>query len=181
MLSNAQIHTNSPAPSLIATIGVGYNGSSRSAQALAVGRELAAAHGARIRVMEVVCPPRAVYAPRSAVDAVVELGVCVDQLLNQARERLAKLDGVDSCAVYGIAVDELAAFGEEVDLLVVGLGSHSGARHPHMRASTSEYLQFHAPCQVLVVPRARPTCAGLGAAVGGGSWRSLRRARLCAR
>jgi hypothetical protein len=64
---------------------------------------------------------------------------------------------------------------------VVG-GSHGGARHPHMRASTSEYLQRHAPCQVLVVTRARPTCAGLGAvAVGGGSWRSLRRAQLCAR
>lgn len=176
MLSNA--HSKRTAPHPIATIGVGYNGSSRSAEALAVGRELAAAHGARIRVMEVVCPPRTVYAPRAGA----ELGVRVDQLLSQARERLASLHGVDGCAVYGIAIDELTGFAEEVDLLVIGLGSHSGARHPLTLASTSEYLQRHAPCQVLVVPRARPICVEVRAAVaGGGSWRSLRRARLCAR
>jgi nucleotide-binding universal stress UspA family protein len=161
----------------IATIGVGYNGSSRSARALAVGRELAAAHGARLRVMEVVCPARAVFAPRAGV----ELGTCVDTLLHQARERLAALSGVDACAVYGIAVDELAAFAEEVDLLVLGMGSHRADRGSLMAASTSEYLKRHASCPVLVVPRTRPSCAEprvLGAA---GSSRSLRRARWCAR
>lgn|GEM_PF-5402580 len=175
MLSNA--HSKRIAPPLIATIGVGYNGSSRSADALAVGRKLAAAHDARIRVMEVVCPPRTVYNPRASED----LNGRVDRLLRQARERLAKLDGVDSCAVYGIAVDELAAFGEEVDLLVVGLGSRGGARHELASASTSEYLERHAPCQVLVVPRARPICVETRVFCAGGSWRSVRRAQLCVR
>jgi nucleotide-binding universal stress UspA family protein len=164
------------APMRIATIGVGYNGSSRSTRALAVGRELAAAHGARIRVMEVVCPSRAIYDPHASVD----LGGCVDALLRQARERLAHLDGVEGCAVYGIAVDELAAFGEEVDLLVVGLGSHA-ASHSLTSTSTSEYLQRHARCPVLVVPRARPICLQTRASGGGASWRSLRRARWCGR
>src|ERR1700730_1371664 len=122
-------------PPPIATIGVGYNGSSRSARALAVGRELAVAHGARIRVMEVVCPSRVIHDPHATVD----LSGRVDALLRQARERLAGLDGVDSCAVYGIAVDELAAFGEEVDLLVVGLGGHVASRRSLTSASTSEY------------------------------------------
>jgi nucleotide-binding universal stress UspA family protein len=156
---------------------VGYNGSSRSARALAVGRELAVAHGARIRVMEVVCPSRAIYDPRAGA----ELGACVDTLLRQARERLAGLAGVDACAVYGIAVDELAAFGEEVDLLVVGMGSHGAGRGSFVSASTSEYLKRHAHCPVLVVPRVRPTCVEPRALSAGGSSRVLRRARWCAR
>lgn len=170
-------HRKPTVPPQIATIGVGYNGSSRSALALAVGRELAAAHGARIRVMEVVCPSRAINDPRVGG----ELGTRVDTLLRRARERLAGLDGVDACAVYGIAVDELAAFGEEVDLLVVGMGSHSASRGSFMSVSTSEYLQRHAHCPVLVVPRVRPNCAELRAPRAGGSSRSVRRARWCAR
>ena len=166
------------APVHIATIGVGYNGSNRSTQALAVGRELAAAHGARILVMEVVCPARVSNDPC----ATITLSGRVDALLRQARERLAGLDGVDSCAVYGIAADELAAFGEEVDLLVVGLGSHAASWHSHASASTSEYLQRHAPCPVLVVPRgSRLTCPEPRAPRGRGSWRAVRRARWCGR
>jgi nucleotide-binding universal stress UspA family protein len=161
----------------IATIGVGYNGSSRSTRALAVGRELAAAHGARIRVMEVVCPSRAIYDPHASAD----LGGYVDALLRQARERLAHLDGVEGYAVYGIAVDELAAFGDEVDLLVVGLGSHAASSHSLTRISTSEYLQRHARCPVLVVPRARPICLHARAPGVGPSGRALRRARWCGR
>ncbi|HEV3071980.1 MAG TPA: universal stress protein [Solirubrobacteraceae bacterium] len=175
MLSSAPKPT---APLPIATIGVGYNGSSRSIQALAVGRELAAAYGARIHVMEVVCPARVSNDPH----ATGMLSGRVDALLRQARERLAGLDGVDSCAVYGIAADELAAFGEEVDLLVVGLGSHAAGWHSLASASTSEYLQRHAPCPVLVVPRSsRLTCPEPRAPGGRGSWRALRRARLCGR
>jgi nucleotide-binding universal stress UspA family protein len=177
------VHGKRTAPPRIATIGVGYNGSHRSALALAVGRELAATHGARIRVLEVVCPSRPHYDPRTGA----ELGKRVDALLCQARQRLAALDGVDGCAVYGIAVDELAAFGEEVDLLVIGLGGHGASRSPRgastsaRGASTSEYLQRHARCPVLVVPRLRLTCADFGAPAGAGSSRSLRRARWCVR
>lgn len=127
--------------------------------------------------MEVVCPSRAVFAPRAGI----ELGTCVDTLLHQARERLAALSGVDACAVYGIAVDELAAFAEEVDLLVVGMGSHRASRGSLMVASTSEYLKRHASCPVLVVPRTRLSCAEHPAPRAAGSSRSLRRARWCAR
>lgn len=171
MLSDAYSKRIVPLP--IATIGVGYNGSSRSAEALAVGRRLAAAHGARIRVMEVVCPSPVHYRPRAAG----ELGGRVDLLLHQARARLADLDGVDGLAVYGIAVDELAAFGEEVDLLVIGLGGHGGVKHAG--PSTSAYLERHARCQVLVVPRVRPICVETPVQCVGGSSRSLRRARWC--
>jgi nucleotide-binding universal stress UspA family protein len=175
MSTNA--HDRLTAPPRIATIGVGYNGSSRSALALEVGRDLAAAHGARLRVLEVVCPSRAIYDPYAGA----ELSTCVDTLLRLARARLAALDGVDSCAVYGIAVDELAAFGDEVDLLVIGMGNHSADRGSPLSAGTAEYLKRHARCPVLVVPRVRPSCAELRAPGAGGSSRSLRRARWCAR
>jgi hypothetical protein len=66
-------------------------------------------------------------------------------------------------------------------LLVVGLGSRGGARHQLISASTSEYLERHAPCQVLVVPCARPICVETRAFCAGGSWRSVRRAHLCVR
>jgi nucleotide-binding universal stress UspA family protein len=139
-------------PQHVATIGVGYNGSSRSIEALAFGCQLAAALGAKVRVLEVVCPPRAFHVARSGA----ELGRDVDLLLCRARERLAELnlDGVDGCAVYGIVEEELTAFAEEVDLLVIGLGSQEGCR-PRLSADagTWEYLRCNAHCPVLVVPR----------------------------
>ncbi len=138
-------------PPRIATIGVGYDGSRGSAEALAFARRLAAALGARLRVLEVVCPPRALHASRSGA----ALGKRVDLLLCEARERLADLDGVEGSAVYGIAEEELAAFAEEVDLLVIGPGGESAACCPERaagRAGTCEYLRHHARCPVLVVP-----------------------------
>lgn len=137
-------------PTRIATIGVGYNGSSGSAGALAFGRQLGAALGARVRVLEVVCPPRALHVTRSGAD----LGRGVDLLLRQARERLAELDGVEGYAVYGLAKEELRAFAEEVDLLVIGNGRKGGCRlQPAASAGTCEYLRRNARCPVLVVPR----------------------------
>ena len=137
----------------IATIGVGYNGSHASAEALAFGRRLADALGATVRVLEVVCPPRALHLARSGAD----LGKRVDLLLCQARERLADLDGVDGSAVYGIAEEELMAFAEEVDLLVIGFGGEgSGGRCRQLVAAgegTGEYLRRNARCPLLVVPR----------------------------
>jgi nucleotide-binding universal stress UspA family protein len=140
-------------PPKIATIGVGYNGSHASVAALALGRRLADALGARVRVLEVVCPPRALHLACSGAD----LGRRVDVLLCRARERLADLDGVDGCAVYGIAEEELMAFTEEVDLLVIGLGGEGGGGCARQLAAAGEgtgaYLRRNARCPLLVLPR----------------------------
>lgn len=140
-------------PPKIATIGVGYNGSHASVEALAFGRRLADVLGATVRVLEVVCPPRTLHLARSGAD----LGRRVDLLLCQARERLADLDGVDGSAVYGIAEEELVAFAEEVDLLVIGFGREGGRGRCRQQAAadegTVEYLRHNARCPLLVVPR----------------------------
>ena len=63
-----------------------------------------------------------------------------------------ELPGVDGRAVLGLTGEELAAFGEEVDILVVGSRSHGPLRRLVL-GSTSDYLERHARCSLLVLPR----------------------------
>ena len=56
-------------------------------------------------------------------------------------------------AVYGLAVEELAAAGDRVDLLVVGSRGYGPLRRLVL-GSTSDYLERHARCSLLVLPRA---------------------------
>ena len=135
-------------PSEIVAVGVGYDGSRESEAALAAGRALAAAHGAKLRALEVVSIPAFVY-PGYVPP---EIGESIDVMLREAGDRLDALDGVDGRAVYGLAGEELAAFGKEVDLLVVGSRGY-GPVSRLILGSTSEHLQRNAPCPLLVLPR----------------------------
>jgi nucleotide-binding universal stress UspA family protein len=132
----------------IARIGVAYNGSPESEQGLAAARKLAAETGAEIRALEVVSIPT--YAFTGLVPAA--FGETVDVLLAEGNARLAALEGVSGRAVYGLAGEELAEFGDEVDLLVVGSRSYGPLRRM-VSGSTSDYLQRHARCSLLVLPR----------------------------
>ena len=60
---------------------------------------------------------------------------------------------VEGRAVYGLTGEELAAFGDDVDLLVVGSRSY-GPCERLVLGSTSDYLERHARCSLLVLPRA---------------------------
>ncbi len=133
----------------IANIGVAFDGSPESQDALQTARQLAAAEGAAIHVLEVVSMPSMAYAGFIAPG----LGETVDQMLEDARSRLAKLSGVDTRAVYGIAGEELAAFGDEVDILVVGSRGYGPVRRL-VAGSTTDYLERHARCPLLVLTRA---------------------------
>jgi hypothetical protein len=64
---------------------------------------------------------------------------------------MSKLD-VEGRAVYGLAGEELAAFGDQVDLLVVGSRSYGPVKRLVL-GSASDYLQRHARCSLLVLPR----------------------------
>jgi nucleotide-binding universal stress UspA family protein len=48
--------------------------------------------------------------------------------------------------------EELAAFGEELDLLVVGSRGYGPVKRLVI-GSTSDYLERHARCSLLVLPR----------------------------
>jgi nucleotide-binding universal stress UspA family protein len=141
-------HTYAQRATPIASIGVGYNSSPESDSALAVARELAAARAASVHVLDVVSIPTAAYSGFMTPP----IGESIEAMLEDAQGRLAQLPDVQATAIYGIAGEELAAFGDRLDLLVVGSRGYG----PVMRlvvGSTSDYLQRHARCALLVLPR----------------------------
>ncbi len=139
-------------PFPLAKIGVAYNGSPEAQAALAAARELAAPNRAEVIALEVVTIPS--YAFTGLVPPA--FGETVNTMLAEAKERMGKLDGVEGRAVYGLAGEELAAFGDEVDLLVVGSRSYGPIRRLVL-GSTSDYLERHARCSLLVLPRTAAT------------------------
>jgi len=136
-------------PDPIGTVGVGYDGSQESRAALTAARAIARRHGASLRAMQVVNLPT--YAFTSVVPS--PDGESVDALLAEANARLADLEGVEGRAAYGLVGEELAAFGDELDLLVVGSRSY-GPWQRLVLGSTSNHLGRHARCSLLVLPRA---------------------------
>src|ERR1700735_843239 len=99
-------------PTPFAKIGVGYNDSPESTAALALAREVAQPTRASVHVLQVV--PIASYAYGGAGP----VGAFVEEMLEDANKNLAELPGVEGRAVSGLPGEELAGFGDQVDLLV---------------------------------------------------------------
>jgi nucleotide-binding universal stress UspA family protein len=135
-------------PTPIAKVGVGYNGSPESEAALAVARKLAQPTRAVVHALEVV--PIATYAYTGLVPSAI--GETIGEALGEANSRLQKLPDVEGHAVCGLTGEELAAFGDQVDILVVGSRSYGPMRRLVI-GSTSNYLERHARCSLLVLPR----------------------------
>jgi nucleotide-binding universal stress UspA family protein len=129
-------------------VGVGYDGSAESEAALDAARAVAERHHAALQAMDVVNLPT--YAFATFVPAAI--GDSVEELLGQARERIDAHEGLEGRAVYGIPGEELAAFGDQLDLLVVGSRSYGPWRRLVL-GSTSNFLQRHSRCSLLVLPR----------------------------
>ena len=128
-------------------IGVGYNGSPESEQALDLARRLVAGTGAKLSAFE------AVALSASSFDArVLPLSDTVDALVNEARDRITALGGVESHAAYGDAAEELALYSASLDLLIVGSRSY-GPLGRLIHGSTSKKLAHMARCPLLVLPR----------------------------
>ncbi len=147
-------------PASLARVGVAYNETPESDAALALAKELAAANGATVHALEVVSIPSIAYAGLIAP----AIGETIDALLQEAKGRMHELPGVEGDAVYGIAGEELAAFGHQLDLLVVGSRGYGPVRRLVL-GSTSDYLERHARCSLLVLPRV----ASVGEATGVGA------------
>ncbi|HUN79323.1 MAG TPA: universal stress protein [Solirubrobacteraceae bacterium] len=153
----ARGYAESQAP--LARIGVGYDGSPESEAALATAEALAAPTHAAVHALQVVSIPT--YSYTGIMPPAI--GESIDILLHDAEERMRKLQGAHGRAVYGLTGEELAAFGDELDLLVVGSRSYGPVKRLVL-GSTSHYLQRHARCSLLVLPRPE-TPAGEAAAV----------------
>jgi nucleotide-binding universal stress UspA family protein len=146
----------SASPAVLREIGVAYDGSSESQGALAVARKLAARCDASLSAFEVVQIPVYVRDPWDVEDA-------IDRRLEEARERIAALGGLEAHAALGSAVEELARYGASVDLLVIGARGY-GRIGRLLHPSTSERLALTTTCPLLVVPRtlaASPVAADL--------------------
>jgi nucleotide-binding universal stress UspA family protein len=135
-------------PKIVASVGVGYDGSSESRAALVLARDLATPSAATLKALEVVSIPT--YALTGLMPPMVGEGI--DVMLAEATARMRELDGVEGRAVYGLAGEELAGFGDELDILVVGSRSYGPFRRLVL-GSTSGYLERHARCSLLVLPR----------------------------
>jgi nucleotide-binding universal stress UspA family protein len=143
--------------SALSEIGVGYDGSPESEHALAVARELAAQHGARVSAFEAVSLP-ANMVGGAAAPAGVSAGDSINELVDLACERIAALGGVEAHAAYGAPAEELALYGAAVDLLIVGSRGY-GPFGRLVHGSVSDHLARTCRCPLLVLTRgAREHC-----------------------
>jgi nucleotide-binding universal stress UspA family protein len=142
-------HGYSQPPAPILAVGAGYDGSPESEAAIDAARAIAERHHASLHAMDVVNLPT--YAFSGIIPPVTGDGI--EAMLVEARARLQAHPSVEGRAVYGLAGEELAAFGDQLDLLVVGSRSY-GPWKRLVLGSTSNYLQRHARCSLLVLPRA---------------------------
>jgi nucleotide-binding universal stress UspA family protein len=141
----------------LARIGVGYDGSPESTAALSLARELAAVGKGAVSALEIVTIPPVMYTGLM----LPLVGDSVGRLIDEARDRMKGVTGVEGRAVYGVPGEELAAFGDELDLLVVGSRSFGPVRR-RVVGSTCDYLERHARCSLLTLPRVGAVEAGGG-------------------
>jgi nucleotide-binding universal stress UspA family protein len=129
-------------------IGVAYNGSPESEQAIAVARRIASEHGARLSAFEAVPPPPFTYAPDP--EAYESL---LGELVEEARQRIAALGGVEPHAAFGVPAEELALYSASLDLLVVGSRDY-GPMGRLVHGSVARQLLRHTRCPLLILTRA---------------------------
>lgn len=135
------------APGTIATIGVGYDEGPEAQSALAIARELARTHGAKLSLFQAVPLPAYLY---------YGLGVAYGEIseydIDAVLAGLREIEGVEPHAVFGDAAEELATYSADVDLLVVGSRAF-GPVGRLVHSSTSRRLSRTARCPLLIVPR----------------------------
>lgn len=152
-------------PALMREIGVGWNGSPESDHALAFARKLAGDLHTKLSAFEAVYFPARAYVGPAFPDATT-----IQELVDAAREHIAKLDGIEPHAAYGDPAEELAMYSASLDLLVIGSRGY-GPIGRLVHGSTAQHLARTARCPLLVLTRAarkaEPTAnAHKGAATG---------------
>jgi len=144
-------------PATIRKIGVGYDGSPESERALEVARALAGELDACVAGLEVVSGPPYLFGGPAAADE-----ASIEDLISDAQARVALLGDVEPHGAYGRAAKELTAWGDAVDLLVVGSRGY-GRVGRLVHGSTSRALANTAHCPLLVLTRSTAVTSTPGA------------------
>jgi nucleotide-binding universal stress UspA family protein len=143
-------YSTEPRP-LVREIGVGYDGSPESEQAVALARALALQTGAKLSAFHAVAVPSYTAHGRTAVD-----GARIKDLVDEAREQIAALGHVEAHAAYGDPAEELTLYSASLDLLVLGSRSY-GPLGRMLHGSTANKLAGTARCPLLVLARTAQT------------------------
>ena len=149
-------------PKLMREIGVGYDGSPEGDRALELARIVAAEHHTKLSAFQAVSIPAYVYLDTPApVD-----GESIQRRVDEARERIAGLAGVEAHSAYGDPVEELTLYSASLDLLVVGSRGYGPAGRL-VYGGVAQRLARTARCPLLVLTRsARTAPSATGVADG---------------
>jgi nucleotide-binding universal stress UspA family protein len=133
---------------VLTEIGVAYNESAESKHALRVARALAAGWEAKLSAFEAVSLPSYMF-----LGPVVPIVDSTQDLVDDARKRIADLGDIEAHAAYGDPTEELTVYSASLDLLVVGSRDY-GPVGRLLHGSTTERLAHTARCPLLVLTRA---------------------------
>jgi nucleotide-binding universal stress UspA family protein len=136
------------APRQLLKLGVGYDDSPESIQALTAARALAERYGSTIQARWVVALPRV----QEEAPIPADWDEAIKKLEEQYSARLTELGEVEGRVTYGGPREELAQFAKHLDLLIVGSRNY-GPVGRLVHGSVSGYLLGHASCSLLVLPR----------------------------
>lgn len=131
-------------PAALRRIGVAYDGSAESRRAVAVARRLAAETHAELSAFEAVTSARDDRDPWN-------IRAEFSEPVEAARQEIASLGGLKAQAGFGDAVEELASYGQSVDLLVIG-AHRSRPLDRLLERSTGQELLDTASSPLLVLP-----------------------------
>lgn len=143
----------------IAAVGVAYDASAESDNAIRVARALASEKGAALSALQAIVIPGYVFAAGPALTE-TSLQNCIED----ARTAIAQLGDIEPHVVYGDPVEELTEYSKSVDVLVVGSRGY-GPLGRLVHGSTSHGLARTVHCPLLVLTRgARATLPTNGTA-----------------
>jgi nucleotide-binding universal stress UspA family protein len=132
-------------------VGVGYDGSPESKAALALARIVATEHSTRLSAFHALSNPAYLYL--GYLDTAAPAGAeSIKREVDEARERIAGLGGVEPHAAYGDPVEELTLYSASLDLLVVGSRSY-GPLGRLVYGGVAQRLARTARCPLLVLTR----------------------------
>jgi nucleotide-binding universal stress UspA family protein len=137
-------------------VGVAFDGSEEAELALTTAQQLAAALGARLRVIAVVPELIAYELAASQMDRLLGLQRAeYSGILDEAVSAAGDETEVEPVLEEGDPAVQLAAQGAELDLLLIGSRGYGPVRGALLGAISTAVLRT-SPCPVLVTPRDEP-------------------------